>query len=250
MFDFEKGLVLKILLYTANFAPEPTGIGKYSGEMATWLAEQGHDVRVVSAPPYYPTWKVSEGYGWPLYRREKWQGVDVWRAPIWVPSKPAGLTRVLHLMSFVLSSFPVMMLQVLWRPQVVMTVAPALMCAPTGWLVAKLSGGKSWLHIQDFEVDVAFKMKLLNGIHLSKLVLKAERSLMRLFDVVSSISSRMVDKLHEKGVAAKQVKFFPNWVDITHILPLKNRVLIASLWALSRIKKWCYFLAPWVASKV
>lgn len=213
---------MRILLYTANFAPEPTGIGKYSGEMATWLAEQGHDVRVVSAPPYYPSWKVSEGYGWPMYRREKWQGVDVWRAPIWVPSNPAGLTRVLHLMSFVLSSLPVMLLQVLWRPQVVMTVAPALMCAPTGWLVAKLSGGKSWLHIQDFEVDVAFKMKMLNGVHLSKLVLKAERSLMRLFDVVSSISSRMLDKLHQKGVAAKKVKFFPNWVDITHIVPLKK----------------------------
>jgi colanic acid biosynthesis glycosyl transferase WcaI len=45
---------LKILLYTVNFAPEPTGIGKYSGEMAAWLAAQGHEVRVVAAPPYYP----------------------------------------------------------------------------------------------------------------------------------------------------------------------------------------------------
>ena len=50
--------VLKILLYGINFAPELTGIGKYTGEMAAWLAERGHAVRVVTAPPYYPDWKV------------------------------------------------------------------------------------------------------------------------------------------------------------------------------------------------
>jgi len=43
---------MKILIYSANYAPEPTGIGKYSGEMAEWLAAKGHDVRVVAAPPY------------------------------------------------------------------------------------------------------------------------------------------------------------------------------------------------------
>ena len=76
---------MRILIYSANFAPEPTGIGKYSGEMASWLAEHGHEVRVVAAPPYYPMWKVDRKYRWPPFRREQWRGVDVWRAPLWVP---------------------------------------------------------------------------------------------------------------------------------------------------------------------
>ena len=45
---------MKILIYGINFSPELTGIGKYTGEMASWLAAKGHDVRVVTAPPYYP----------------------------------------------------------------------------------------------------------------------------------------------------------------------------------------------------
>ena len=211
---------MKILIYTANFAPEPTGIGKYSGEMAAWLVAQGHEVRVVAAPPYYPAWKLSEGYAWPLYRREKWQGVSIWRAPIWVPRKPNGLTRVLHLLTFAVSSFPVMLMQVFWRPSIVMTVAPAMVCAPTGWLVAKLSGGKAWLHIQDFELDVAFQMRLLKGRWLELLMFRAERWLLSWFDVVSTISNRMLDKLRAKGVAVSQMRFFPNWVDIAHISPL------------------------------
>lgn len=188
--------------------------------MSAWLAAQGHEVRVVAAPPYYPAWQLGEGYAWPPYRRERWQGVDVWRAPLWVPSKPGGLTRVLHLLTFALSSLPVMLWQVLWRPNVVMTVAPALVCAPSGWLVARLSGAKAWLHIQDFEVDVAFQMGLLKGRWLQGFVLGAERWLLRRFDSVSSISGRMLDRLRQKGVIEDRVRFFPNWVDIAHVYPL------------------------------
>lgn len=36
-----------ILIHGINFSLELTGIGKYSGEMAEWLAAQGHEVRVV-----------------------------------------------------------------------------------------------------------------------------------------------------------------------------------------------------------
>jgi len=211
---------MKILLYSANFAPEPTGIGKYSGEMAAWLAAQGHQVRVVAAPPYYPAWQLGAGYAWPPYRREQWQGVDVWRAPLWVPRNPGGMLRVLHLLTFALSSLPVMLLQVFWRPDVVMTVAPAFVCAPVGWLTARLCGAKAWLHIQDFEVDVAFQMGLLKGKLLQRLVLASERWLLRRFDVVSTISRKMMERLNKKGVAPDKVSFFPNWVDIDHVHPL------------------------------
>jgi len=49
---------MRLLLIGINFHPEPIGIGKYTGELAAYLAEQGHVVRVVTAPPYYPWWRV------------------------------------------------------------------------------------------------------------------------------------------------------------------------------------------------
>src|SRR5450631_134375 len=140
---------MKILVCSTNFAPEPTGIGKYSGEMASWLAARGHDVRAVAAPPYYPMWRVARNYRWPPYRREQWNGVDVWRAPLWVPKSPSGLTRILHLLSFAVMSFPVMLRQIFWGPDLVIAVAPALICAPIALLTARLSGAQAWLHIQD-----------------------------------------------------------------------------------------------------
>ena len=213
---------MKILIYSANFAPEPTGIGKYSGEMAEWLVDQGHSVRVVAAPPYYPAWKVEPEFARPFFRREQWRGVDVWRAPQWVPRRPRGLARVLHLASFALMSFPVMMRQVSWRPDLVLAVAPSMLCAPAGLLTAKLCGAQSWLHLQDFEVDLAFRMGLLKGRQLQRVVLRMERWILRRFDNVSSISSRMVETLLCKGVQPKRAHYFPNWVDVTAIKPSLN----------------------------
>lgn len=210
---------MRILIYSANFAPEPTGIGKYSGEMAEWLADHGHSVRVVAAPPYYPQWKVDKDYSWPPYRSEQWRGVEVWRAPLWVPKAPGGIARLVHLMSFALSSFPLMVRQAFWRPDLVVTVAPFFVCAATGLLTARLCGARSWLHVQDFEIDIAFRMGLLKGGLFKRLVLRMERSVLRRFDSVSTISSRMVEQLLTKGVDAKRARYFPNWVDISHIRP-------------------------------
>jgi len=112
---------------------------------------------VSCCPPYYPAWKLETAYAWPPYRRERWQGVDVWRAPLWVPRTPSVSrgSALVDVRAVVAASDA---LAVLWRPDVVMTVAPFFLCAPAGWLTARLSGARAWLHMQDFEVDVAFQM--------------------------------------------------------------------------------------------
>jgi len=211
---------MKLLIYGINFAPELTGIGKYTGEMARWLAEAGHEVRVITAPPYYPDWTVGEGYSARRYRREQWHGVQVIRTPLWVPHQPGGAKRLLHLASFALASLPALAAQWRWKPDVVWVVEPPLMCAPAAAAFAALRGAGSWLHIQDYEVDAAFDLGLIKGRTLRRWVQRAEGWLMRRFDRVSTISGRMVDRALDKGVAPGRVLHFPNWVDIGGITPL------------------------------
>lgn len=208
---------MKLLLYGVNYTPELTGIGKYTGEMAVWLMSRGHDVRVVTAPPYYPEWSISDGYSCWRFRREKVNGIQVWRCPLYVPAKPSGFKRLLHLSSFALTSFPVMLHQAFWRPDVVWVVAPTLMCAPGAWLTARLSGAKAWLHVQDFEADAAFDLGVVKAGWLKSLVLAGERWLLRHFDRVSTISSGMLGKLIAKGGAPTNAVFFPNWVNLESI---------------------------------
>ena len=192
---------MKLLVYGINFAPELTGIGKYTGEMVAWLTAHGHDVRVVTAPPYYPDWAVWKGYRASRYSRETWQGATLYRTPLWVPRKVTGLKRVLHLASFAIASIPALLAQWRWRPDVVWLTEPPLFCAPAALAFARLRKAKTWLHIQDFEVDAAFELGLLKGVRLRKGVAFAERALMRRFDRISTISLRMIERATSKGTA-------------------------------------------------
>ncbi|OIQ03370.1 MAG: glycosyl transferase [Zetaproteobacteria bacterium CG2_30_59_37] len=209
---------MKVLISGINYSPELTGIGKYTGEMAEWLSEQGHEVRVVAAPPYYPEWKVRDGYSALRYRHEEMNGIDVWRCPVFVPSHPTGFKRIVHLLSIAVSSLPVMLCQAFWRPDVVVAIEPPLFCAPGAWLTARFSGAKCWLHVQDFEVDAAFALRILNIPTARRLVLSIESWLLRRFDRVSSISVSMVDRLHQKGVARERCFLFRNWADIEKVI--------------------------------
>jgi putative colanic acid biosynthesis glycosyltransferase WcaI len=190
--------------------------------MGEWLAQRGHEVRVVTAPPYYPAWQVGEGYSARRYRRERVAGADVWRCPLWVPSEPTGAKRLLHLASFAASSFPLMLGQRTWRPDVVLVTEPPLFCVPQVKLAARLSGAKTWLHILDFEVDAALQLGMLRGGRMSRLLHGIEYLTMRNIDRISTISEKMRLRILEKGIPEDRVYLFPNWADtefVRHLPP-------------------------------
>jgi colanic acid biosynthesis glycosyl transferase WcaI len=212
---------MKLLVYGINFAPELTGIGKYTGEMVAWLAARGHEVRVVTAPPYYPDWAIRPGYSGSRYAREDWRGATVFRTPLWVPRKLTGLKRLLHLASFALSSLPTLLAQWRWKPDVVWVTEPPLFCTPAALAFARLRSAKAWLHIQDYEVDAAFELGLLKGAGARSIVAAAERGLMRRFDRISTISSRMRERAGSKGCEAARLVSLPNWADVSAVQPLQ-----------------------------
>ncbi|MGO9440166.1 MAG: hypothetical protein ACLPXM_06455, partial [Terriglobales bacterium] len=98
---------MRILIHGLNFAPELVGVGKYTGEMAQWLADRGHEVRAVTAPPFNPEWKLAKGFSRWRYGREQpvrpglaseqlqetcapaaSGSLTVLRCPLWVPLRP------------------------------------------------------------------------------------------------------------------------------------------------------------------
>lgn len=218
---------LRILVFGLNYAPELTGIGKYTGDMAKWLSACGHQVRVVTAMPYYPAWRVSEAYRGRGYMVEgggpAGDGAGeplVFRCPLYVPAKASGLRRILHLFSFAASGALPMLREVFARPDIVLTVEPTFFCSPIALTVAALAGAPAWLHVQDLEVDAAFDLGLLpaNGL-IHRVAIGVEGMLMRAFTRVSSISNRMLEQCLRKGVDKNRAILFPNWVDTSLIHP-------------------------------
>ena len=214
---------MKILILGLNFAPELIGVGKYTGELAAWLSEQGHEVRVIAAPPYYPGWKVGKGYRSFRYQREDYDGIRTLRCPLWVPDRPTTFKRIFHLLSFALTSAPPAIWQgLVWRPDIVWTVEPTAFTAPTAWLTSRLGRATCCLHIQDLEVEAALGLRMLSKSWLIGASAKAYGWLLRRFDHVSTISEQMREQLPSYGVNPKRCSMFPNWVDIDAIHPLSS----------------------------
>lgn len=214
---------MRILVYGLNYAPEMIGVGRYTGEMSDWLANRGHEVRVVTAPPYYPAWRIDARYRADRYKVERdarGPSPKVYRCPLWVPAQPRGLTRLLHLSSFALSSAPMMARQLFWKPDIVFTVEPTFFAAPVALLFAALTGAASWLHVQDFEVDAAFDLGLLpRGGPLHAAAKPLERFFTGCFSRVSTISTKMGERIAAKGKLRGSVVLFPNWGDIDLVRP-------------------------------
>lgn len=218
---------LQILMFGLNYAPELTGIGKYTGEMAGWLSARGHRVHVVTAPPYYPAWRISEAYRGRGYSVEgggpRGDGVGeplVFRCPLYVPESVTGIRRILHLISFAVSGTPVMLRQAFSSPDLVWTVEPTFFCSPTALLAGLLAGAPTWLHVQDLEVQAAFDLELLpaKGV-LQRFATYLEGLFTRAFSRVSSISAPMMEQVVSKGVPEKRALLFPNWVDVDRVQP-------------------------------
>lgn len=214
---------MRILLYSLNFAPEPTGVGKYTGEMAAWLIERGHAVDVICGLPHYPAWNVAPRYRKRGARRESLAGAQVYRAPHYVPSSAAvrSRTRILMEITFTLSAarywIPILLARS--KADVVIAVIPPLQIAVWPRIYNALRGVPCVLHVQDLQVDAALRLNMLDAKWLGRVLYWAERRLLMGATRVATITNAMRQRVISKGVSDSKVWLFPNWANIEHVRP-------------------------------
>lgn len=219
----------RILLIGYNFAPEPTGIGKYSGEMMHWLARKGCACTVVASYPFYPQWRVQEPYRknrfWYKTEIENFDSggsLKVIRCPMYVPKSPSGAKRMLLDMSFMLSAGLVVLKSIFKRSfDVVFCVAPPFITGFLGVFYKKIRGAKFVYHIQDLQIEAARDLRMIKSESLLGLLFRMERYILKNADTVSSISDGMLGKISTK--TNTDTYFFPNWSDTEKFRPLENR---------------------------
>jgi colanic acid biosynthesis glycosyl transferase WcaI len=211
----------KIFIHGMNYAPEPLGVGRYTGELAEFLAAQGENVEVVTSLPHYPGWKVSSPYRPWRYAVETRNGVRIIRCPLLLHPSGRGIWRLLAPLSFAIAAAPVVIWRILRsRPDVVFCVQPTLLSAPAAIVPAKMVGARRILHIQDLEIDAAFDVGHLSANWLRRAATAFERFMLRRFNRIITISNRMAEKVATKGVSSGSISILRNWVNTSKIKPM------------------------------
>ncbi len=211
---------MRLLIHGMNYAPELLGIGRYTGELGAYLAARGHQVTVLAAAPYYPQWRVREDYRPQRWRREWRDGVEVLRAPQYVPARVSGLGRLLQESSFA-GSCLYWWSTCLWRRpwDALVAVSPPMTSGLVPGLLARRLGVPLVIHVQDLQLDAARELGILRQPLLLAGLTRLELRLFGQARVVTTISRSMAARLAAKGVPPARLRVLANWADLDKVQP-------------------------------
>ncbi|MFP5042049.1 WcaI family glycosyltransferase [Parasediminibacterium sp. JCM 36343] len=199
-----------------NYYPEFTGIAKYTAEMCDYLANvKKYDVSIITGNPYYPMWKLYEGYQ-NKFKQEFHNGVHVSRIPIYIPQQPTGRKRMIQDFSFLLLSMISVSKKLILdkKYDYLVIIAPSFLLGFVG-MYYKLFSKKTKIiyHIQDLQIDAAKDLRLISNQKLLKVLFFLEKKILARVDFISTISAGMKVKISAKVKAKKDCLLFPNWID-------------------------------------
>ncbi len=206
---------MRILIYSYNYYPEPIGIAPLMTELAEGLVRRGHEVRVVTAMPWYPERRIYPKYQRKLYMTEKINGVAVQRNYLRVRPHPKLLDRVLLDASFVMIS----LVHALRgdRPDVILLTSPPLPVSVPAALLGWLHRCPVVLNLQDVLPEAAIRTGVLKNKWLIRVFQGLEKFAYQTATKISVISEGFRDNLLRKGVPKHKITVMPNWVDINFI---------------------------------
>jgi colanic acid biosynthesis glycosyl transferase WcaI len=209
---------IRALLVTSNFWPERTGIGQVNTEFARFLARKGVEVDVVAAHPYYPEWRVYDGYRTRLSVTERLDGIRIRRSWHYTAPSPGAGARMLHEFTLALFAIP-NLIRALSRPGKVFIVSPDLSFAFFASILARAMGRPYSLVVQDVMPDAAMELGMLRNrwiIHLSKMM---ARSLYNGADEIRTLGEGMRRRIAAATRSSARISVIPNAINVQELSP-------------------------------
>ena len=210
---------MRILIWSPNYAPEPTGIPPLVTDAAEWLVARGHSVDVVTAVPNYPERRIHPEYRGVLSRSETLNGVRVHRS--WLRARPERSFADKALYELTISTFALPhAVRLARRAEVVVCVVPTLLAAAYAAGVARVLNKRLVLWVQDLVLSAAASVGL--GAGASRILSVAgrlERAAVRAADSVVVCSPGFRDYLIAGGRDPQRIETIYNWADVERITP-------------------------------
>ena len=196
---------MRVQLWSANFAPEPTGIAPVSTVLADSLLDRGWEVDVVASHPHYPDprWGMRR---WPY--RQRRGDMRLLRLPLLI-GRETSKQRLLQEMSIVssyLAAAPILGRPLLRKPDVLLVVSPPFPALLAAVINSRLRGlpWVYWMH--DLLPDGAVSTGLVDE---DSKIMRASRWLERTaYEECASVavlSQAFADNVLAKGVPPEKV---------------------------------------------
>ncbi len=226
---------MRLGVYAQWYDPEP-GPASLPGVYARALSERGHDVRVLTGFPNYPTGRLYPGYTGRRALVETRDGIPVHRVPVYPNHGQSAVGRVANYVSFAMSatllgSNDLARADALWVYNSPATVALPLL------LRRRRSRTPFLLHVQDLWPESVVESGMLPTGALGSMATSAIRAIVRHAEAAASaiavISRSVEDLLVAKGLPREKIVYVPNPTDESLFYPRARRPEIRSQFAAS-----------------
>lgn len=202
---------MRILHLGINYWPDQTGIAPFAAGRCEYLAANRHEVLALSAPPFYPRWRIPDEYRRRPFSREKHLGVTILRSWTYVPRSPTSARRIIHEASFVGSSL--IRAFAIRRPDLLFVTSPPLGLAASAIALSRIWRVPYVLHVADLQPDAAVDLGMLSPGRLTRALFRLEAAAYREAALVSTLTEAMRRRIVAKGVTPEKVALLSDWVD-------------------------------------
>jgi glycosyltransferase involved in cell wall biosynthesis len=203
--------ILKILLVTTNYWPEPTGIAVYTTDLAESLTVEGHQVSVLTSLPHYPWWNVPKEFAHLTEGAQSHQGVTVMRVKHLVPSKMNVLLRMRFETSLWWNLRRVSKSTIGNDFEVVIACIPTVAAGIVGKLISKKLRVPFGLIVQDLSGAGAKQSGLRGGAIISKIAHAVEGKALHGANALIVVSPAMRDGVVAMGVPVERIMQITNY---------------------------------------
>ncbi len=206
---------MRVLLVTHFFPPEELSIAYLMKELACALAENGHEVDVLTGFPNWPSGKCFDGYASRSFTHERMGKVNVHRVPFLASPNGSFLQRIVDFKSF---EYAVVKFgKQLVRPNLIYVPIPPNEDALAARALARYFNCKYVVNVQDIQPDSAIELGYIRNSLAIKLLRWQERAIYRDVAHVVPIGENLQKRLEKKNFVKSRMSVLPNWVNTVRI---------------------------------
>jgi len=216
---------MHILFLTDNFPPEVNAPAARTHEHCRCWVRAGHRVTVITGSPNFPSGRPHPGYGNPLWRRERLDGIAVVRVWTYISANEGLLRRSLDYASYMAAA--VLAAPFVRDVDVVVATSPQIFTACAGAVIGALRRKPFVFELRDLWPESIRAVGAVRNAAVLAGLERLELFLYRRAAAIVTVTRAFRDNLVRRGVDGGRIAVVTNGADLSRFVPRSRDAALA-----------------------
>ena len=202
---------MNFLLITQYFPPESGSASLKMADLAKYIVYKKHNITVITSFPNYPYGKVYNGYRMGIYKKEKINGINIIRTPLYITSKRHSFKhRMINHISFMVTSIYGSFLS--RKPDLIYYYSPPPFLGFSAWILGKYFRVPIVGEFNDLWPQAPIALGIIKNKYIKKIAEMFEKFIYDRTNHLFFYSTTMREEIIKRGIPKNKTEIHPLWV--------------------------------------